>query len=116
MPTAQNSGTSQFLHAIAFSPVPSTWIAAAQRGFFKLWPCLTAAAVRKHLPKSEATTKGHIDQTRKKLYSTKLPDNMDLEGKDSQTIRKPNRYSHQSKTPAKSTPAKSTPNKPDVSP
>jgi hypothetical protein len=53
----------QYLHTAAFSPVPSTWIAAIQRGFYQSWPGLTAAAVRKHLPKSEATTKGHLDQT-----------------------------------------------------
>jgi hypothetical protein len=47
-------------------------------GFYQSWPGLTAAAVRKHLPKSEATTKGHLDQTRKKLRSTKT-DDMELE-------------------------------------
>jgi hypothetical protein len=68
----------QYLHAAAFSPVPSTWIAAIQREYYQSWPGLTAAAVRKHLPKSEATTKGHLDQTRKNLRSTKT-DDMDLE-------------------------------------
>jgi hypothetical protein len=69
----------QYLHAAAFSPVPSTWIAAIQRGFYQSWPGLTAAAVRKHLPKSKATTKGHLDQTRKNLRSTNKADAMDLE-------------------------------------
>jgi hypothetical protein len=55
----------QFLHAAAFSPVPSTWIKAIQRDFFQSWPGLTTEAVHKHLPKSMATTKGHMDQTRK---------------------------------------------------
>jgi hypothetical protein len=62
----------QFLHTAAFSPVPSTWIVAIQRGFFQSWPGLTTAAVRKHLPKSEAATKGHLDQTRKNVRSTKI--------------------------------------------
>jgi hypothetical protein len=61
----------QFLHAAAFSPVTSTWIAAIQRGFFQSWPGLTAAAVKKHLPASEATAKGHLDQIRKNIRSTK---------------------------------------------
>jgi hypothetical protein len=61
----------QYLQAVAFSPVPSTWIAAIQRGFSQSWPGLTTAAVRKHLPKSEATTKGHINQTRKNLRPPK---------------------------------------------
>jgi hypothetical protein len=69
----------QYLHAAAFSPVPSTCIAAIQRGFFQSWPGLTATAVQKHLPKSEATTKGHMDQTRKNLRSTKTMDNSNLE-------------------------------------
>jgi hypothetical protein len=69
----------QYLHAAAFSPVPSTWIAAIQRGFFQAWPGLSAAAVQKHLPKSEATTKGHLDQTRKNLRSTKMTANSDLD-------------------------------------
>ena len=79
IPTPQILELIQFLHTAAFSPFPSTWIAAIQRGFFQSWPGLTAAAVQKHLPKSEATTKGHIDQTQKKLRSTKLLGNMDLE-------------------------------------
>jgi hypothetical protein len=38
----------QYLHAALFSPIPSTWIAAINRGFFLSWPRVTAAAVRKH--------------------------------------------------------------------
>ena len=60
-----------FLHATAFSPVPSTFIKAIQRGHFATWPGLTAEAVRKHLPKSIATTLGHLDQSRKNQRSTK---------------------------------------------
>jgi hypothetical protein len=66
----------QFLHATAFSPVPSiTWINAIQQGFFQGWSGLTATAVRKHLPKSEATSKGHLVQTRKNVRSTKTTKN-----------------------------------------
>ena len=75
----------KFLHATAFSPVPSTWIKAIQRGFFQSWPGLTTAAVRKHLPKSEATTKGHLDQTRKNLRSTKI-----TEEPETDPIQEPN--------------------------
>ena len=60
-----------FLHAAAFSPTPSTWIDAISKGFFQTWPGLTAEAVRKHLPKSEATHKSHLDQARKNVRSTK---------------------------------------------
>jgi hypothetical protein len=61
----------QFLHAACFSPAPATWIQAIQRGHFTTWPGLTAEAVRKHLPKSIATAKGHMDQTRQNTRTTK---------------------------------------------
>jgi hypothetical protein len=50
-----------FLHATAFSPTPSSWIQAIQKGFFQSWPGLTTKAVRKHLPKSMTTNKGNLD-------------------------------------------------------
>jgi hypothetical protein len=60
-----------FLHASLFSPVPSTLIKAIQNNHFTTWPGLTTANVRRHLPKSMATTLGHLDQERKNLRSTK---------------------------------------------
>jgi hypothetical protein len=62
-----------YLHAAAFSPVPSTWKAAIKKGFFISWPGLTVDAVNKYLTPSEATKKGHLDQTRKNARSTKQP-------------------------------------------
>ena len=59
----------KFLHAAAFSPVVSTWIKAIKNGFFQSWPGLTATAVHKHFPHSVASTKGHMDQTRKNIRS-----------------------------------------------
>jgi hypothetical protein len=61
----------EYLHATAFSPVESTFIQAIEKGHFTTWPGLTAEAVRKHLPKSMATAKGHLDQQRKNIQSTK---------------------------------------------
>jgi hypothetical protein len=61
----------QFLHAACFSPTPSTWIQAINKGHFASWPGLTADAVRKHLPKSMATAQGHLDQVRRNQQSTK---------------------------------------------
>jgi hypothetical protein len=61
----------RFLHAAAGSPVPSTWIAAIQKGHYATWPGLTDDLVRKHLPKSVATVKGHLDQQRQNVRSTK---------------------------------------------
>ena len=60
----------QYLHVAAFSPVPVTWIKAIQNGNFTSWPGLTAKAVAKHLPKSIATSKGHLDQKLNNIRST----------------------------------------------
>ena len=43
-----------------FSPVRSTWIREIDNGNFCTWPGLTAHVVRKHLPKSTATAKCHM--------------------------------------------------------
>jgi hypothetical protein len=51
-----------YLHRTCFSPARSTWTDAIDAGFFTTWPGLTAALVRKHLPKSLATAKGHLKQ------------------------------------------------------
>jgi hypothetical protein len=61
----------RFLHAAAGSPVPSTWIAAIQKEHYATWPGLTDDLIRKHLPKSVATVKGHLDQQRQNIRSTK---------------------------------------------
>jgi hypothetical protein len=65
----------KFLHAMAFSPVKSTWIAAIKRGYFTTWPELTTAAVDKHYPQTTATAKGHLDQSRQNTRSTKIKTN-----------------------------------------
>jgi hypothetical protein len=65
----------KFLHATAFSPVTSTWKQAIKHGFFQSWPGLTTTAVNEHFPKLQATTKGHMDQTRKNVRSTQQHDN-----------------------------------------
>eukprot|EP00957_Ditylum_brightwellii_P191960 14613046-Ditylum_brightwellii.AAC.1 len=65
----------QFPHAAAGSPVPSTWIDAINNGFFFTWPGLTAANVRKYLPKSKATSQGHLEQKRQNIAPTKRKQN-----------------------------------------
>ena len=62
----------KFLHAACFSPALQTFIDAINAGFFTSWPGLNAVLISKHLPKSEATTLGHLDQTRKNIRSTKV--------------------------------------------
>jgi hypothetical protein len=61
----------QHLHASLFCPTTQTWIKAINNRHFTSWLPFTAREVRKHLPKSIATTLGHLDQQRKNLWSTK---------------------------------------------
>jgi hypothetical protein len=42
--------------------VKSTWIKAIKNGNFSSWPGLTEHALEKHLSKSTATVKGHLNQ------------------------------------------------------
>ena len=59
-----------FLHAACFSPTPSTWIQAVRNNHFLSWPGVTVQNIRKHLPESAATAKGHLDQLRKNVQTT----------------------------------------------
>jgi hypothetical protein len=59
-----------FLHRACFSPPISTWTQAIEKNFFATLPGLTADAVRKYLPKSLATAKGHLKSAPKNLRST----------------------------------------------
>jgi hypothetical protein len=68
--------TIQYLHAAAGSPVSSTLVKAIKAGNFTTWPTLTPEHVNKYLEKSEATVKGHLNQTRKNVRSTKPKKNM----------------------------------------
>jgi hypothetical protein len=61
-----------YLHAACFSPVKSTWITAIKNGNLSSWPGLTEHAVEKHLSKSAATTKGHLNQQRQNARTTKV--------------------------------------------
>ena len=59
-----NANTKQdlaaFLHACTFSPQPSTLLQAIKRGHLTSWLGLTSSLVKRHLPKSLATSKGHL--------------------------------------------------------
>lgn len=61
----------QFYHQSCCSPTVGTWTDAIDKGFFATWPGLTSELVRKHLPKSVATVKGHQRQQFKNVRSTK---------------------------------------------
>jgi hypothetical protein len=61
----------KYLHAEVGSLVPSTFIKSIKAGNFVTCPTLTAHHVRKYLEKSEATLKGHLNQTRKNVRITR---------------------------------------------
>jgi hypothetical protein len=61
----------KFLHATAFSPTKATWLKAIKQGFYQSWPGLTHAAAGKYFPTSMDMHKGHMDQSRKNVRSTK---------------------------------------------
>jgi hypothetical protein len=61
----------QYLYGCCGSPVMSTWQRAIKNGNFVTWPGIDSLSLAKHLPKSIASAKGHLDQERKNLQSTK---------------------------------------------
>jgi hypothetical protein len=67
----------KYVYAAAFSPVKSTCMAAIIKGYYTSWPGLTPSVVHKYYPQIMATAKGHLDQTRQKLRSTKTKSNDD---------------------------------------
>jgi hypothetical protein len=69
---AHSNNNQKDLHAACFSPVKSTWIKAIKNGNFLSWPGLTEHAVEKHLSKSTATTKGHLNQQRQNARTTQI--------------------------------------------
>lgn len=61
----------QFLHACAFSPAVSTLQAAISKGNFITWPGINTVNFKKLIKTTTATAKGHLDQERANLRSTK---------------------------------------------
>jgi hypothetical protein len=62
--------TISYLHACCLIPVQDTWFKAIQNGHFATWPSVTVENVRKYLPTSDATAKGHTNQIRQNTRST----------------------------------------------
>ena len=61
----------KWMHAVCGYPVKSTWLKAIKAGNFVGWPLLTEANVKKYYPETAETPKGHLNQTRKNVRSTK---------------------------------------------
>jgi hypothetical protein len=61
----------QYLYGCCGSPVPLTWQTAIGNGNFITWSNINSLLIKKHLPKSTDSAKGHMDQERNNLQSTK---------------------------------------------
>ena len=93
LPTKNLEEHIKYLHQCAFSPTPRTWMQAVRKGHFKTWPGVTVEAIQCYLPKSEATTMGHLDQQRKNIQSTKVQQD-DRETMASPAPLKKGRHTH----------------------
>jgi hypothetical protein len=63
----------QYLHQACFSPTIATWCKAIDNDQFLTFPGLTSAAVRKYLPPSTATVKGHMARPQQGIRSSTRP-------------------------------------------
>jgi len=61
------------MHAVCGYPVKTTWTKAANAGNFVGWPLLTEKNINKYYPETDETPKGHMNQQRKNVRSTKTP-------------------------------------------
>ena len=59
------------MHAVCGYPIKSTWLKAVKAGNFIGWPLLTAQNIQKYYPEAPEISKGHLNQTRKNVWSTK---------------------------------------------
>jgi hypothetical protein len=60
------------MHAVCGYPVKSTWLKAIKAGNYVGWPMLTECSIQKYYPKMIKTAKGHLNQTRKNIRTTKV--------------------------------------------
>jgi len=61
----------KWMHAVCGYPVKSTWLKAVKAGNYVGWPMLTERNVKKYYPETSETAKGHLNQTRKNVRSTR---------------------------------------------
>ena len=59
------------MHAVCGYSVKSTWIRAIKVGNYVGWPMLTERNVSKYYPEADETIKGHMNQNKKNVRSTK---------------------------------------------
>jgi hypothetical protein len=61
----------KWMHAVCGYPVKLTWLKAIKAGNYVGWPMLNERNVQKYYPETIETPKGHLNQTRKNMQSTK---------------------------------------------
>jgi hypothetical protein len=61
----------KWMHAVCGYPVKLTWLKAIKAGNYIGWPMLTERNVNKYYPETSEMSKGHMNQTRKNVCSTK---------------------------------------------
>jgi hypothetical protein len=62
----------KWMHAVCGYLVKSTWLKANKAGNYMGWPMLAECNIQKYYPKTIETAKGHLNQTRKNVQSTKV--------------------------------------------
>ena len=62
----------EYLHKCAFSPSFVTFQKAIKKGHFITWPGISDINFNKFIKNTLPTAKGHLDQERENLQSTKL--------------------------------------------
>jgi hypothetical protein len=62
----------KWMHTVCGYPVKSTWLKAIKVGNHVVWPMPTERNVQKYYPETTKTAKGHMNQTRKNVRSTKV--------------------------------------------
>jgi hypothetical protein len=67
-----NQQAIKWMHALCGYPVKSTWLKAIKAGNYVGWPMLMELNVQKYYPQATKTAKGHVNQTRKNVRSTKV--------------------------------------------
>ena len=61
----------KWMHAVCDYPVKSTWLKSIKAGNYVGLPMLNERNVQKYYPRTIETAKGHLNQLRKKVRSTK---------------------------------------------
>ena len=74
------------MHAVCIYPVKSTWIKAIKTGNYIGWPMLNECNVAKYYPDTTETPKGHLNQSRENVSSTK-PKRTPLEVPNTSTLK-----------------------------